>query len=143
MPPVRFRVILRRQLFSRARSRKLISWSSGELSSYNFRARPLLIFVIWSKYSTRAIPRRQPFSRAQSCTLISRPSREHSFYNFRVRPLPIFVIWPKYVTHAISHDSKTATFFARPIVQANSPALSGELLIYFSRATASNICYLA
>ena len=71
----------------------------------------------------RAILRRQPFSRAQSHTLLSRPSRKRSIYNFRTRPHPIFVIWPKYATRAIPRDSKTATFFVRPIAHGNIPAL--------------------
>ena len=44
-------------------------------------------------------------------------------------PLPIFVIGHKYATDAISHDSDTATFFARAIAHANIPALLGALLI--------------
>ena len=63
----------------------------------------------------RVILRWQPFSR----TLISRPSLVSSFSNFHPRPLSIFIIWPKYATHTISRDSKTATFFAYPIAQAN------------------------
>ena len=57
MPPVQFRVILRRQPFSRAQLRTLISQPSRECSFYNFRARPLLIFVIWPKYAAYAISR--------------------------------------------------------------------------------------
>ena len=75
----------------------------------------------------RAILRWQPFSRTQLRTLISRPSQERYFYNLRTRPLPIFVIWPKYDTRVISRDSETATFFARPIANANISALPGAL----------------
>ena len=57
MLPVRFRTILRRQSFSRAQSRMLISLPSRERSLYKFRMQPLPIFVILCKYSTRAILR--------------------------------------------------------------------------------------
>ena len=77
----------------------------------------------------RAILRRQPFSSGLSRTLISRPSRERSFYNFRGRSLPMIVIWPKYAKRPISHDSETATFFARAIAHTNILALPGALLL--------------
>ena len=57
MLPVRFRAILRRQLFSHAQSCTLLSRPSRERSINNFRARPLPIFLIWPKYATHAISR--------------------------------------------------------------------------------------
>ena len=68
----------------------------------------------------RAILRRQPFSSSLSLRLISRPFRERSFYNLHGRPLLIINICSEYVTCMISHDSETATFFARAIAHANS-----------------------
>ena len=57
MLPERFCVILSGQPFLQAQSRILISRLSQECSFYNFRARPLPIFVIWQKYATDAISR--------------------------------------------------------------------------------------
>ena len=57
MLPVRFHGFLRCQPFSRAQLRMLISRPSREHSFYNFRMRPLPIFVIWPKYATHVISR--------------------------------------------------------------------------------------
>ena len=59
MLPVQFHAILRQHPFSHTQSRTLISRPSREGSFYNFRARPLLIIVLWQpflrKYVTHAI----------------------------------------------------------------------------------------
>ena len=68
MLPVRFRAIPRRQPFSRAQSRTLISRLSWERSFYSFLARPLPTIVIWPKKGTRAIPRD-----SEMATLFARP----------------------------------------------------------------------
>ena len=52
---MQFYVILRGQLFSHVKSRTITSRPSRECCFYNFRARPLPIFVIWAKYATRPI----------------------------------------------------------------------------------------
>ena len=103
MLSVRIPVILRGQAFSRAQSCTLISRPPQERSIYNFRVRPLPIFIIWPKYAIHTISRDYDtstfFARAIahanilalpealysyfSRTVTSRPSPECSFYNFR------------------------------------------------------------
>ena len=129
MLPRRFRAILRRQPFSHAQSRMFMSQPPRELYFFNLHGRSLPIFIIWPKYATHPILcdfERQPFSSSLSRTLISRSSRERNFYNFCARSLSIFIICLKYPTHTISHESETATFFARAIADANTPALPGS-----------------
>ena len=139
MLPRKFRVI------SSSLTCTLISWSSRESSFIIFerdRFQYSLFGLNMLPVRFRTILRQQPFSRAKSRKLISVPSWEHSFYNFHARPFPIFVIWPKFATYEISRDSDTVTFFAYAIVHANIRALPRELLLQFSRATASNNRYL-
>ena len=91
----------------------------------------------------RANLRLQLFSRARSCSLICCCSWEHSFLNFWGRSHPILFILPNDATGAISRISETATFFSRVLSLLNLPLLLRALHFELSRATDSNIIYLA
>ena len=83
---------------------------------YNFRARPLPIFIIWPKYATCVILRDSEVATFFTRVIVHSNIPGHPgvlLYNFHARPRPIFIIWPKYATPKISRDSEVATFLAR------------------------------
>ena len=141
-----FRILLRRQLFSRARPRSLICYCSWEPSFCNLSKRSLPIFFFWSNDAAGEISGNSETATffARALVFVNLPLLSGALLlNFCTRSLRILFIYTNDTPGEISRNSKTPTFFRHALALFNLPLLLGALLFQFSRAIASNIIYLA